>query len=240
MSASRRLVIAAGDPRHALTVQAHLQRALQLDAPVVRFEEVPHLLTPESDGDLLLLANYPADVTPVETVVREAKIQQLPAGLALVESEQVRNSRSLDSLAPHVAARWTWPQQTRELTNWARRGLEPGTPFADPQTESAAERIRRRLINHTPSLTALVEQLCIAAAHDVTVLIEGETGTGKSFLAKLIHDSSARRPHRFLAVACGTLSGNQLAAELFGHSPGTNGAKVGKMAATGEGTLLLD
>ena len=46
----------------------------------------------------------------------------------------------------------------------------------------------------------MVEQLCIAAAHDVTVLIEGETGTGKTFLAKLVHDCSARRANRFLVV----------------------------------------
>ena len=61
--------------------------------------------------------------------------------------------------------------------------------------------VRRKLVNHTPSLTSMVEQLCIAAAHDVTVLIEGETGTGKTFLAKLVHDSSARRANRFLVVS---------------------------------------
>jgi two-component system, NtrC family, response regulator HydG len=90
----------------------------------------------------------------------------------------------------------------------------------------------------------MVEQLCIAAAHDVTVLIEGETGTGKTFLAKLIHDCSARRQHRFLVVACGTLSGNLIASEFFGHAKGAftgaDGPKVGKFAAAGEGTLLLD
>jgi transcriptional regulator with PAS, ATPase and Fis domain len=86
--------------------------------------------------------------------------------------------------------------------------------------------------------------LTIAAAHDVTVLIEGETGTGKTFLAKLIHDSSSRRDHRFLVVACGTLSGNLIASEFFGHVKGAftgaDGSKVGKFAAAGEGTLLLD
>jgi DNA-binding NtrC family response regulator len=240
MSTPRRLVIAAGDPRHALAVQAHLQRALQLAAPVVRFDEVANLLTPETDGDLLLLAQDSADATAVETVVREAKIQQVPAGLAVLESEQVRNLRVLDALAPHLAARWTWPNQTRELTNWARRGLTPGTPFPDPATESVAQHIRRRLINHTPSLTPMVEQLCIAAAHDVTVLIEGETGTGKTFLARIIHDCSSRRVHRFIALACGTLPGAQIGAELFGQAAGANGAKVGKLAAAGEGSLLLD
>lgn len=240
----RRLILAAADPRLALPVQAHLQRALELHAPVVRFDEVPHLLSPETDGDILLLADGPADALGVETVVRETRVQLLPPRFAVLETEAFRTLWSLDHLSPYLAGRWVWPHQTRELTAWARRGLEPGTPFADPATETAAERIRRRLVNHTPSLTVLVEQLCIAAAHDVTVLIEGETGTGKTFLAKLIHESSARRAHRFLVVACGALPGNQIAAEFFGHArgavAGADVAKVGKFAAAGEGTLLLD
>jgi len=240
----RRLIIAANDPRHALTVQSHLSRALQLNAPLVRFDDVPNLLTPETDGDVLLVALDPADVTAVEALVRESKVQQLPVRFAVVESEQVRDLRLLDHLASHLTGRWTWPHDIRELTTWARRGLEPGTPFADPATESVTEKIRRRLINHTPSLTTMVEQLCIAADHDVTVLIEGETGTGKTFLAKLVHDCSVRRAQRFMVVACGTLSGNLIASEFFGHAKGSftgaDGAKVGKFAAAGEGSLLLD
>ncbi|HYH65656.1 MAG TPA: sigma 54-interacting transcriptional regulator, partial [Urbifossiella sp.] len=147
-------------------------------------------------------------------------------------------------LAPYLSGRLLWPHQSRELTAWARRGLEPGTPFADPVNEPVAETIRRKLVNHTPSLTALVDQLCIAAEHDVTVLIEGETGTGKTFLARLIHDGSPRRGNRFLVVACGTLSGNLIASEFFGHARGSftgaDGPKVGKFAAAGDGTLLLD
>ncbi|MBA4063020.1 MAG: hypothetical protein C0501_04800 [Isosphaera sp.] len=244
MPAPRRLVLAAADPRAAHAVQTHLAKALQLTAPVVRFEDVPNLLTPETDGDLLLVAADPADAAGVEVVVRETKVQQFPAGLAVAEAEAVRGRGLLDPLAPYLAGRWVWPHQARELTAWARRGLEPGTPFADPAAETIAERMRRRLINHTPSLTAVVDQLCVAAAHDVTVLVEGETGTGKTFLAKLIHDGSARRANRFLVVACGTLSGNLIASEFFGHAKGAftsaDGAKVGKFAAAGEGTLLLD
>jgi transcriptional regulator with PAS, ATPase and Fis domain len=244
MQNQRRLVLAAADLRHVQTLQAHFQRTLQLTTPVVRFDEVQNLLTPETDGSILLVVMDPSDVNAAETVVREAKIQQFPASIAAVESDIVRDLRLLDAFSSHLVGRWTWPHQTRELTTWARAATEPGTPFPDPATETVAERIRRRLINHTPSLTSMVEQLCIAAAHDVTVLIEGETGTGKTFLAKLIHDCSARKPHRFMVVACGTLSGNLIASEFFGHAKGSftgaDGAKVGKFAAAGEGSILLD
>jgi two-component system, NtrC family, response regulator HydG len=244
MAPFRRLVIATGDPRHVPAVQSHLQKSLQLGAPVVRFEDVPSLLTPETDGDLLLLAFDPADASAIEAVVRETRVQQLPARVAVLETEQFRDLRLLDHLNPHLAGRWTWPHQGRELTAWARYALEPGTPFADAATETINQKVRRRLINHTPSLTAMADQLCVAAAHDVAVLIEGESGTGKSFLARLIHDCSPRRAGRFLSASCGTLSGNSIASEFFGHTKGAfagaDAAKVGKFAAAAEGTLLLD
>ncbi len=244
MPSSRRLIIAAHDLRLAAGVQAHLQRAIQLTAPVVPFEDVSQLLTPHTDGDLLLVASDTADVGPVEAILREARVQLSPAAVSILETEAVRKTGRLDSLTPYLANRFAWPQQTRELTGWAQQALAPGEPFADPTGESINATIRRRLINHTPSLTTMVDQLCIAAAHDVTVLIEGETGTGKTFLAKLIHECSARRASRVLVVACGTLSGNLIASELFGHAKGAftgaDAPKVGKFAAAGEGTLLLD
>lgn len=244
MGSARRLVLVANDHRLAAAVQGHLHRAIQLAAPVVRFEDVPHLLTPETDGDLLLLASDPSDAQAVEAVVRETKVQQLPAGLSVLESDAVRASGKLDALAPYLGGRFAWPHHARELSAWAQRALADGEPFADPAAEAAHAAIRRRLINHTPSLTTMVDQLCIAAAHDVTVLIEGETGTGKTFLAKLIHDCSVRRANRFLVVSCGTLSANLIASEFFGHAKGSftsaDAVKVGKFAAAGEGTILLD
>jgi len=241
MNAQRRLVLAAADPRHALTFQAHLQRAIQLSAPLVRFEELPELISPETDGDILLFVLDPADLSSAERALREAKVQQFPTRFAIAESEQVRYHRLTDPLAALVGKRFLWPAQTQELTAWARRGLELGTPFADPATETAAARFRRRLINQTPSLTGLVEQLCIAAEHDVAVLIEGEPGTGKSTIARFIHDSSARAAYRFASVSCGALTPAQLAQELFGQARhGTDCDTIGKLAAVGEGTVLLD
>ena len=188
MPTPRRLLLVATDTRLTVAAQSHLLKAAQVSAPAVRADEVPHLLTPEADGDLLLVAADPADAAALETVVREARVQQLPARMAVLETEAVRAARCLDHLDAHLVGRWVWPHQSRELTAWAARGRGEGAPFPDPAAETVADKIRRRLVNHTPSLTAMVDQLCIAAAYDVTVLIEGETGTGKTFLAKLVHD----------------------------------------------------
>jgi transcriptional regulator with PAS, ATPase and Fis domain len=90
----------------------------------------------------------------------------------------------------------------------------------------------------------LSDRLALAAAHEVTVLLTGETGTGKTHLASLIHGHSPRQPHRLLVIPCGALAPTLIESELFGHVRGAfTGAdrpKVGKIEAAGEGTLLLD
>lgn len=245
MPTARRLVIAANDPRFAQAVQAHLQRSLHLAVPVVRFADVTTLLTTDADGDVLLVAADQGDVAGIETVVREAKVQLSPAGFAVVGSDQHIGQGVFDGLMSYLSGKWAWPHQARELTGWARRALTPGgVAFADPGTETVSHAIRRKLVCHTPSLAPMVERLCLAAAHDVTVLIEGESGTGKTFLARLLHDCSPRRANRFLSISCGARTGNPLASEFFGHVPGAftgaDAARVGQFAAAGEGTLLLD
>src|SRR5581483_2082816 len=104
--------------------------------------------------------------------------------------------------------------------------------------------LHRRLLAQTPSLLPLVDRIALAAQHEVTVLLTGETGTGKTFLARLIHEHSPRQQHRIMTVPCGAITANLVESEFFGHVKGAfTGAdrpKVGKFAAVGQGTLLLD
>ena len=110
--------------------------------------------------------------------------------------------------------------------------------------KSLDEALARCLSSQTPSLRPFIELIAVAAQQDIIVLISGETGTGKTFLARLIHQYSPRRNHPFLAVACGAIAGNLIESELFGHARGAfTGAdrpRIGKFVAAGEGTLLLD
>jgi len=102
----------------------------------------------------------------------------------------------------------------------------------------------RSLVTFTPDMFETMEDIKIASKHHVTALLIGETGTGKTFLARLIHEISERREERFCTVACGALPPDLLESELFGHVKGSfTGAdrdREGKFAAAGAGTLLLD
>jgi len=102
----------------------------------------------------------------------------------------------------------------------------------------------RSLVTFTPEMFDVMDEMKVAARHNVTVLLIGETGSGKTFLARLIHELSDRRDDRFCTVACGALPPDLIESELFGHVKGAfTGAdkeREGKFAATGRGTLLLD
>ncbi len=104
--------------------------------------------------------------------------------------------------------------------------------------------INNSFVTYTPSLFPALDELQIAARHNFTLLLIGETGTGKTYLANLIHELSPRKDRRFVHVACGALPKDLLDSELFGHRKGAfTGAemdKEGKLEAAGDGTFLLD
>ena len=100
------------------------------------------------------------------------------------------------------------------------------------------------LIGKTPAMEALKNLIVQIAPTDCTVLILGETGTGKELVAKAIHHLSARSEKRFLAINCGSFTEELLAHELFGHEKeaftGARGVKKGLLEVASGGTVFLD
>jgi transcriptional regulator with PAS, ATPase and Fis domain len=101
-----------------------------------------------------------------------------------------------------------------------------------------------KLVGDSAAMQALYSVLRRAAATDSTVLIEGETGTGKEVTAQSIHDASDRRDGPFIVVDCGAIPGQLLESELFGYQRGAfTGAvnsRAGAFEAANGGSIFLD
>jgi transcriptional regulator with PAS, ATPase and Fis domain len=171
----------------------------------------------------------------------------MPPIVMLVEEDDTGRAASaghFDRLEPYLAHRFKWSADADKLIHLIRERVGRVRSPRSPRAETVEDVIARRLQNQTPSLLPLVERLALAALHDVTVLLTGETGTGKTYLARLMHDCSARQRDPFLTVPCGALPANLVEAAFFGHVKGAfTGAdrdKIGKFEAAGNGTILLD
>jgi transcriptional regulator with PAS, ATPase and Fis domain len=112
------------------------------------------------------------------------------------------------------------------------------------EVEPSQARRFGELVGESLVLREVFAVLELAAAGDVTVLLEGETGTGKELAARAIHDHSPRRRGPFVAVDCGALPEGVLESELFGHVrgafTGSTQARAGLFARAHGGTLFLD
>src|SRR6202161_2207460 len=107
-----------------------------------------------------------------------------------------------------------------------------------------AERAFERIIGNSAALESVLEQVEQVAPTDSTVLIEGETGTGKELIAHAIHNASQRYGRAFIKLNCAAIPLDLLESELFGHEKGAfTGAiaqKIGRFEMADKGTLFLD
>ena len=108
----------------------------------------------------------------------------------------------------------------------------------------ALENFENNLIGESPELNSVVWAAKITAASDVTVLIQGESGSGKEIFAKLIHNASKRNSHKLVAVNCAAIPESLAESMLFGHIKGSfTGAfsnQQGHIQSADKGTLFLD
>src|SRR5262249_9124603 len=101
-----------------------------------------------------------------------------------------------------------------------------------------------QLVGSSARFAAALDEVQVVAATDCTVLIQGETGTGKEGIARAIHELSSRRHQRFVAINCSAIPAALLESELFGYERGAfTGAvapRVGRFQLADRGTLFLD
>jgi formate hydrogenlyase transcriptional activator len=110
--------------------------------------------------------------------------------------------------------------------------------------QDRAERRFEQIIGTSPALEAVLKQVECVAPTDSTVLIEGETGTGKELIARAVHNLSHRCGRPFIKLNCAAIPFDLLESELFGHAKGAfTGAvaqRIGRFELADKGTLFLD
>ncbi|HXJ33107.1 MAG TPA: sigma-54-dependent Fis family transcriptional regulator [Candidatus Eisenbacteria bacterium] len=137
-----------------------------------------------------------------------------------------------------VFARHLAPLADRLLTQERRR-------IDTDATRAARLRLRADgVIGRSAALARVLQQVALVAPLELSILLTGETGTGKSQLARVIHDNSLRASGPFIELNCAALPDNLIESELFGAMPGAHSTATkrieGKLAAATQGTLLLD
>jgi len=120
--------------------------------------------------------------------------------------------------------------------------LEADQFYFDPEISSEA--CFEEIVGKSPALRKVLEHVAIVAPTDSTVLLHGETGTGKELVARAIHNLSSRRARPYIRMNCAAIPSGLLESELFGHERGAfTGAlmqRKGRFELADRGTLFLD
>jgi two-component system response regulator AtoC len=140
------------------------------------------------------------------------------------------------------------PIHSKELIDVIKHALEisdqnvsVSLPFSKDTRKAIEE---NALIGKVPAMREIFKNIGRVSLNRINILINGETGTGKELIAKLIHHSGITRDYPFVTVNCSALNDESLQQELFGYEkgafPGAKESKRGKFEIAGEGTIFLD
>ncbi|MBU2880433.1 sigma 54-interacting transcriptional regulator [Psychrosphaera sp. B3R10] len=138
----------------------------------------------------------------------------------------------------------TKPFESQELLDTVKQALRlrPALAIDSPGDES--HQWRQNIISRSATMETLLQQTYQVAQSDFSILIQGQSGTGKELLAQAIHHASERRDRPFTAINCAAVPENLLESELFGHRKGAfTGADkhhTGLFESSNGGTLFLD
>ena len=240
--------------KHILLVEDEgpLRQALaeQLTDRGYRVEQVD-----SGENALARLADFAFDIIITDlrlpgiggTAVLEAAVERYPDIVAIVVTGFGTVKDAVEAIKRGAWDFVSKPFQIDELLHaldaaLEKRRLKSENAYLRAQLE---ERYRfEGLIGKSPAMKKLFQLLETVAPTNSTILITGETGTGKEVVARSLHHNGARRSHRFVALNCGAIPETLLEAELFGHVrgafTGAVGNRQGRFEQAHKGTLFLD
>lgn len=135
-------------------------------------------------------------------------------------------------------------EELERVIEKALKSSNPGRTLEDLGMDTSLSYRDGRIIGKSKGMKEIFKAIGVLSENRVTVLIEGETGTGKELIARAIHENSPYREEPFQAINCSTIVGTLLESELFGHEKGAFtgafGLKRGKFELAGNGTIFLD
>lgn len=180
----------------------------------------------------------------LETV---SQIRRQHKGIPIILiAEYSSEARVIAALRAGVNDYFKWPLSEKELIGSIQRNLSDfcRQPEAYPKTIAAYQDYSQSMIGQSRPMREIKEYLLKVASTDSTVLITGETGTGKELAAETIHRQSPRHHKPFVCINCSALPENLVESELFGYNKGAfTGAvavKLGKFQMANKGTVFLD
>jgi NtrC-family two-component system response regulator AlgB len=226
-------------------------------AMVMALESMDHAVTAVGSAEegIRELKRVPADAVFLDLKLhQESGLDALPEILRLAPRAAVVMVTAFASIETAVEAmrkgafdylpKPCTPDQVRQVLAKIERTrkLENRVVELESQLQAASPEVD--LSTNAPGMQLAIEMAFKAAASDATVLILGESGTGKSVLARAMHARSPRKNGAFVTVSCPSLSREILESELFGHVKGAftgaHSETFGKVAAAEGGTLFLD
>jgi DNA-binding NtrC family response regulator len=179
--------------------------------------------------------------------VLEAALERYPEIIAIIITGFGTVKDAVNAIKQGAADFITKPFQFDALMHVLTSALEQRRLRSENAYLRSQLEVRYRidgLIGRSPIMREMFQLLETVAATSSTVLITGETGTGKELAARAIHHASPRRANRFVALNCSAIPETLLEAELFGHArgafTGAVGMRQGRLEQAHKGTLFLD
>lgn len=244
----------ADEPKHLLFVEDEV--ALR-EAMTEQLTDRGYRVTQAESGEAALerLADFAFDIIVTDlrlpgidgSAVVQAAVERYPEIIAIVITGYGTVKDAVEAIKRGAWDFVSKPFQIDELLHaldsaLEQRRLKSENAYLRAQLE---ERYRfEGIVGRSRAMTRLCQLLEMVAGSASTILITGETGTGKEVIARAIHHNSPRRMHRFVALNCSAIPETLLETELFGHVrgafTGAVGNRQGRLEQANKGTLFLD